>query len=114
MIRFNDKEVEEDVEAVARAIAKTLDLPYDFRKRKATDRLRQDEYESDKQATEVRTCTRSINGQRLCFGGPDFSIQVLTRQWTPPRKLASSFPTLPREGEMCRLDLCRHQCPEGE
>ena len=22
-------------------------------------------------------------------------------QWTPPRKLASSFPTLPKEGEMC-------------
>jgi len=22
-------------------------------------------------------------------------------QWTPPRKLASSFPTLPKEGEFC-------------
>ena len=22
-------------------------------------------------------------------------------QWSPPRKLAGSFPTLPKEGEMC-------------
>ena len=36
VIRFTDKEVEEDVEAVARAIAKTLDVAYEFRKRNAT------------------------------------------------------------------------------
>ena len=36
VIRFTDKEVEEDSEAVARAIARELNLPYEFRPRKAT------------------------------------------------------------------------------
>ncbi|QDV55150.1 endonuclease domain-containing protein [Rosistilla oblonga] len=35
-IRFTDKEVEEDAEAVARAIACKLNLPYEFKNRKAT------------------------------------------------------------------------------
>ena len=36
VIRFSDKEVMEDVEAVARGIAKHLGLEYEFRKRKGT------------------------------------------------------------------------------
>ncbi len=36
LIRFTDKEVEEDAEAVARAIASELNLPYDFKTRKRT------------------------------------------------------------------------------
>ena len=36
VIRFTDKDVEEDAEAVARAIAKKLDLPYQFVRRKKT------------------------------------------------------------------------------
>jgi len=36
VIRFTDKDVEDDVEAVARAITKELNLPYAFRKRNAT------------------------------------------------------------------------------
>ena len=35
VIRFTDKEVEEDSEAVARAITRELNLPYEFRPRKA-------------------------------------------------------------------------------
>jgi len=36
VIRFTDKEVEQDAEAVARAIARELNLPYEFTPRKAT------------------------------------------------------------------------------
>ena len=36
VIRFTDKEVEEDAEVVARAIARELNLPYEFKPRKAT------------------------------------------------------------------------------
>ena len=36
VIRFTDKDVEEDAEAVARAIAKKLDLPYQFVRREKT------------------------------------------------------------------------------
>lgn len=36
VIRFADKEVEQDAEAVARAIARELNLPYEFKPRKAT------------------------------------------------------------------------------
>ena len=36
VIRFTDKDVEQDAEAVARAIAQELSLPYTFTKRKAT------------------------------------------------------------------------------
>ncbi len=36
VIRFSDEEVEEDTEAVGRAIAKHVGLKYEFRKRKAT------------------------------------------------------------------------------
>ena len=36
VIRFTDKEVEEDTEAVARAIAKELNLAYEFKRRVAT------------------------------------------------------------------------------
>lgn len=36
VIRFSDKDVEVDVEAVARAIARELNLEYAFRPRKAT------------------------------------------------------------------------------
>ncbi len=36
VIRFSDKEVEEDVEAVARAITWELNLKYEFSPRKAT------------------------------------------------------------------------------
>jgi very-short-patch-repair endonuclease len=36
VIRFTDKEVEEDTEAVARAIARELSLPYEFKPRTAT------------------------------------------------------------------------------
>ena len=36
VIRFTDKDVEEDAEAVARAIAKKLDLPYKFVRREKT------------------------------------------------------------------------------
>ena len=36
VIRFTDKEVEEDAEAVARSIAKALNLPYEFKPRTAT------------------------------------------------------------------------------
>ena len=36
VIRFTDKDVEEEAEAVARVIARTLELPYEFEKRKRT------------------------------------------------------------------------------
>ena len=36
VIRFSDKDVEEDAEAIARAIARELDLEYQFSPRKAT------------------------------------------------------------------------------
>ncbi len=36
VVRFTDDNVEQDAEAVGRAIAKELNLPYDFEKRKAT------------------------------------------------------------------------------
>ena len=36
VIRFSDKDVEEDAEAVARAIARELNLEYEFSPRKAT------------------------------------------------------------------------------
>jgi leucyl-tRNA synthetase len=36
VIRFTDKEVEEDAEVVARAIASELNLPYQFKPRKAS------------------------------------------------------------------------------
>jgi len=36
VIRFTDKDVEEDADAVARAIARELDLEYEFSPRKAT------------------------------------------------------------------------------
>ena len=36
VIRFSDKDVEQDAETVARAIAKQLDLAYEFKRRKAT------------------------------------------------------------------------------
>ena len=36
VIRFTDKDVEDDAEVVARAIAKELELPYEFTKRKRT------------------------------------------------------------------------------
>ena len=36
IIRFSDKDVEEDAEAVARAIARKLNLEYEFTPRKAT------------------------------------------------------------------------------
>ena len=36
VIRFTDKDVEQDAEAVARAIANDLNFPYEFEKRKAT------------------------------------------------------------------------------
>jgi leucyl-tRNA synthetase len=36
VIRFTDKEVEEDAEAVARAIARELNLPYQFKPRTTT------------------------------------------------------------------------------
>ncbi len=36
VVRFTDKEVESDAEAVARAIAQTLELPFEFRKRNTT------------------------------------------------------------------------------
>ena len=36
VIRFGDKDVEEDAEAVARAIARELHLEYEYRPRKAT------------------------------------------------------------------------------
>jgi 5-methyltetrahydrofolate--homocysteine methyltransferase len=36
VIRFRDKDVEKDTEAVARAIAKELNLEYEFSPRKAT------------------------------------------------------------------------------
>lgn len=36
IVRFTDKDVEEDAEAVARAIAQRLRLPYEFQKRNAT------------------------------------------------------------------------------
>ena len=36
VIRFTDKDVEEDAEAVARAIATELNLEYEFKPRKAT------------------------------------------------------------------------------
>ena len=36
VIRFRDKDVEEDAEAVARAIARELNLEYEFSPRKAT------------------------------------------------------------------------------
>jgi len=36
VVRFTDREVEEDAEAVARAIANELQLAYDFQKRRAT------------------------------------------------------------------------------
>jgi very-short-patch-repair endonuclease len=36
VIRFTDKEVQEDSEAVARAIARELNLPYEFKRRSAT------------------------------------------------------------------------------
>jgi leucyl-tRNA synthetase len=36
VIRFTDKEVEENVDAVARAIAQELNLAYEFRRREAT------------------------------------------------------------------------------
>jgi very-short-patch-repair endonuclease len=36
VIRFSDKDVEVDAEAVARAIAQVLNLDYEFRPRKAT------------------------------------------------------------------------------
>jgi very-short-patch-repair endonuclease len=35
-IRFTDKDVEQDAESVARAIAKELNLPFEFHKRNAT------------------------------------------------------------------------------
>jgi leucyl-tRNA synthetase len=35
-MRLSDKDVEEDAEAVARAIARELNLEYEFRPRKAT------------------------------------------------------------------------------
>jgi very-short-patch-repair endonuclease len=36
VIRFSDKDVEEDAEAVARAIARELNVEYEFSARKAT------------------------------------------------------------------------------
>jgi very-short-patch-repair endonuclease len=36
VIRFTDKEVEEDIEAVARAITRELNLPYEFKRRTAS------------------------------------------------------------------------------
>ena len=36
VIRFTDKDVEEEAEAVARVIARTLELPYEFEKRTRT------------------------------------------------------------------------------
>lgn len=36
VIRFTDKEVEEDAEAVVRAIARELNLPYEFKPRAST------------------------------------------------------------------------------
>ena len=36
VIRFSDRDVEEDAEAVARAIARELNLPYEFEARSAT------------------------------------------------------------------------------
>ena len=36
VLRFTDKEVEQDAEAVVRAIAKELNLPYEIKKRRAT------------------------------------------------------------------------------
>lgn len=35
VLRFKDKDVEHDAEAVARAITKKLNLPYEFQKRNA-------------------------------------------------------------------------------
>ena len=36
VLRFTDKEVEQDAEALVRAIAKELNLPYEIKKRRAT------------------------------------------------------------------------------
>jgi leucyl-tRNA synthetase len=36
VVRFTDDDVEHDAEAVGRAIAKKLNLPYEFKKREAT------------------------------------------------------------------------------
>ena len=72
VLRFSDKDVEEDAEAVARAIARHLRLAYSFRRR-------------DGGGSGVRARSSRIN-------------KYLAKSSTPSPQPRSSAPTLQREG----------------
>jgi very-short-patch-repair endonuclease len=97
VLRFSDKDVEEDVEAVARAIATHLRLAYSSAGATLpegtgiyTSFIHPPPGEGRSRGTRHRGGVCRVNTSPSC-------------RRAPPRKLASSFPALPREGKVGSL-----------